>query len=74
MPQRNLHNFTVKIIAMSNIVIILSLLAVAAALALGLFNMMRGGPPNRSQALMRWRVGLQFAAVVIVVLFVWLKR
>jgi len=59
---------------MSNIIIALALLAVATVLVLGLFNMMRGGSPNRSQNLMRWRVILQFAAIVIAVLVLWLKR
>ena len=40
--------------------------AVAVVLFLGLFNMMRGGNPNLSQKLMRWRVGLQFVAIVII--------
>jgi hypothetical protein len=31
----------------------------------GLFNMMRGGSPNTSQMLMRWRVILQFVAIVV---------
>ena len=46
--------------------------AVAAVLAMGLFNTWRGGDPNLSQRLMRWRVGLQFVAIVIImsVLFV----
>ena len=39
--------------------------AVALVLLLGLFNMMRGGSPNRSQQLMRWRVMLQFVAIVL---------
>ena len=39
--------------------------AVAIILVLGLVNMMRGGSPNRSQLLMRWRVILQFTAVVV---------
>ena len=38
---------------------------VAIVLLLGLWNMMRGGPANTSQKLMRWRVGLQFVAVVV---------
>ncbi len=42
-----------------------AVIAVAVVLVLGLVNMMRGGSPNRSQMLMRWRVILQFAAVVI---------
>ena len=59
---------------MSNFVIVLALAAVFAVLMMGLFNMMRGGSPNRSQNLMRWRVGLQFLAIVIVVLVMWLQR
>jgi hypothetical protein len=39
--------------------------AVALVLLLGLVNMMRGGPGNRSQLLMRWRVILQFIAIAI---------
>ena len=39
--------------------------AVAVVLVLGLINMMRGGPPTRSQQLMRLRVLLQFLAVII---------
>lgn len=42
-----------------------AVLLVAAVLLLGLFNMMRGGPANRSQLIMRWRVILQFGAVII---------
>ena len=41
-----------------------ALIAVLAVLLAGLWNMMRGGSANRSQLLMRWRVGLQFLAVV----------
>jgi hypoxia induced protein len=40
--------------------------AVAVVLLLGLWNMMRGGNPRRSQILMRWRVGLQFLAIIII--------
>ncbi len=39
--------------------------AVAVVLLLGLWNMMRGGPANKSQMFMRWRVGLQFVAIVV---------
>jgi hypothetical protein len=45
--------------------------AVALVLLLGLVNMMRGGSPNTSQKLMRWRVLLQFVAIVIAMLAVW---
>lgn len=45
--------------------------AVALVLLLGLINMMRGGSPNTSQKLMRWRVLLQFLAIIIAMLAVW---
>lgn len=41
------------------------LIAVAVVLLMGLRNMLRGGNPGRSQTLMRWRVILQFVAIVI---------
>lgn len=44
----------------------IALAAVAIVLGLGLWNMMRGGSASRSQTLMRWRVGLQFLAIIIV--------
>jgi predicted MFS family arabinose efflux permease len=44
----------------------IALAAVATVLLLGLWNMMRGGSPNRSQMLMRWRVVLQFIAICLV--------
>ena len=47
--------------------------AVAVVLVLGLLNMMRGGNPNRSQTLMRWRILLQFAAIIIVMGVIWFK-
>lgn len=45
--------------------------AVALVLLLGLVNMMRGGSPNTSQKLMRWRVLLQFVAIIIAMIAVW---
>ena len=42
--------------------------AVFIVLLLGLWNMMRGGSPNRSQKLMRWRVILQGIALLLFVL------
>jgi di/tricarboxylate transporter len=42
-----------------------ALAAVAIILILGIFNMTRGTSPNRSQTLMRWRVILQFVALVV---------
>jgi NADH:ubiquinone oxidoreductase subunit H len=43
-----------------------ALAAVAIVLLAGLWNMLRGGNPNLSQKLMRWRVILQFIAIIIV--------
>jgi hypothetical protein len=48
--------------------------AVAIVLLLGLVNMMRGGSPNTSQKLMRWRVVLQFVAIVIIMAAIWATR
>jgi hypothetical protein len=48
----------------------LAVLAVFVVLILGLWNLTRGHSPNLSQKLMRWRVGLQFVAIVIIMLFV----
>ena len=45
--------------------------AVAIVLFLGLGNMMRGGSPNTSQKLMRLRVLLQFAAIIVIMVTVW---
>jgi hypothetical protein len=50
------------------------LIAVAGVLVLGLWNMMRGGSPNRSQRLMRWRVILQFIAIVIAMAAIYFAR
>jgi len=47
--------------------------AVAIVLILGLLNMMRGGDPSVSQKLMRWRVGLQAFAIVVIMLVIWWK-
>jgi hypothetical protein len=48
--------------------------AVALVLLLGLANMLRGGSPNTSQLLMRWRVALQFVAIVIIMATIWLMQ
>jgi hypothetical protein len=48
------------------ILVPLALAAVAIVLGLGLYNLARGGSPERSQELMRWRVILQLVALVIV--------
>ena len=40
--------------------------SVVLVLLAGLFNLLRGGPPNLSQKLMRGRILLQLIAVIIV--------
>ena len=57
----------------TNVTILTAICAVAFVLGLGLFNMMRGGSPNLTQKLMRWRVGLQFGAVVLIMFVLWLR-
>ncbi|HEU0018017.1 MAG TPA: twin transmembrane helix small protein [Methyloceanibacter sp.] len=47
-------------------IIPIALAAVALVLFAGLWNMLRGGSPNLSQTLMRWRVVLQFIALCLV--------
>ena len=56
---------------LSAYVVPVAIAAVAVVLMLGLYNMLRGGSPNLSQTLMRWRVILQFIAVIIIMLTVW---
>ena len=56
---------------LTNILLPVALAAVAVVLLLGLLNMMRGGSPNTSQRLMRWRVLLQFATIVLAMVAVW---
>ncbi len=51
-----------------------SVLAVFGVLLAGLFTMLRGTNPNLSQTLMRWRVALQFVAVVVILAVFWLRR
>jgi len=52
----------------------LAVIAVGVVLVLGLGTLLRGSSPNLSQKLMRWRVGLQFVAIVLIMLTVYLTR
>jgi hypothetical protein len=54
-----------------NYLVPLAVAAVAVVLLLGLWNMLRGGSASRSQNLMRWRVLLQFAAIIIMMAGLW---
>jgi hypothetical protein len=55
----------------SNMAVAAAIAAVAVVLVLGLVNLLRQGAGNRSQTLMRWRVGLQFIAIVVIVIVLW---
>jgi heme/copper-type cytochrome/quinol oxidase subunit 4 len=57
-----------------NMLSFLAVAAVAVVLGLGLFNMMRGGSPNKSQTFMRWRVMLQFVAIIVLMGALWLTQ
>jgi hypothetical protein len=57
---------------LSTIIVPIAIGAVAIVLLLGLANKMRGGSPNTTPRLMRLRVLLQFVAIVIIMLTIWL--
>jgi hypothetical protein len=59
---------------MSHYAVPAAIVAVAIVLVLGLVNMMRGGSPDRSQKLMRMRVLLQFAAIIVIMATIWIMR
>ena len=59
--------------SVSNYLVAAAVAAVFVVLLLGLFNMLRGGSPNLSQKLMRWRVGLQLGAIVLIMGVLWLR-
>lgn len=58
----------------ANWMLALIMVAVLAILWLGVLNMARGGTPQRSQKLMRWRVVLQALALILVMAILWLGR
>jgi hypothetical protein len=51
-----------------------ALVAVSLVLLAGLWNMLRGTNPGLSQTLMRWRVVLQFVAIVVMMVLVYLFK
>ena len=59
---------------MSHIAVPIAVGAVAIVLLFGLVNMMRGGSPQLSQRLMRLRVLMQFIALIIIMLTIWIMR
>ena len=58
----------------SRLLIWAAVLAVFFVLLAGLWNMLRGTSPNLSQTLMRWRVGLQFLAILLMMTLIYLWR
>jgi hypothetical protein len=55
-----------------NIAIALALLFVVVVLGMGLWNMMKGGPGNTSQKLMRLRVAGQAVALLLLLVALFL--
>lgn len=52
----------------------IAVFAVLIILVLGLRSMLKGDSPNLSQKLMRWRVGLQFFAILVIMTYVFFGR
>jgi hypothetical protein len=59
---------------MSHVLVPIAIGLVAIVLLLGLVNMMRGGSPHLSQRLMRLRVLMQFIALIVIMLTIWVMR
>ena len=58
------------------IIVAIAVLAVLAILMFGIGGFARGGDFNRKHAnrVMRWRIIAQAVAIVLVLLFVWIRR
>lgn len=52
---------------LTNALVGVAVFGVFVVLIAGLVNMLRGGSASTSQKLMRWRVGLQFIAIIIII-------
>ena len=59
---------------MSHVLVPIVIGAVAIVLLFGLVNMMRGGSPHLSQRLMRLRVLMQFIAIIVIMLTIWIMH
>ncbi len=59
---------------LGNILVAAALIAVLFVLLAGVVNMSRGGNSRLSQVLMRWRVGLQFLAILIIMGVLFFRR
>jgi Hypoxia induced protein conserved region len=60
--------------ALSQYVVPVTVGIVFLVLVAGLFTMLRGNNASLSQTLMRWRVGLQFLAIIVIMLAIYFKR
>ncbi|MEM1306288.1 MAG: twin transmembrane helix small protein [Pseudomonadota bacterium] len=49
-------------------------LVVLGVLVAGLWNLLRAGSGSVSQNLMRWRIGLQFGAIIVAMLIFWITK
>jgi hypothetical protein len=58
------------------IVVAIACLMVLGILLFGIGTFGKGGEFNRKHAnkIMRWRIGAQFVAVILILLFVWIRR
>ncbi len=56
-----------------NLLVGIAVGAVVFVLVAGFYNMFRRGDANRSQILMRWRVGLQFVALIVAMIVIYAK-
>jgi hypothetical protein len=56
-----------------NLFVGLAIAAVVLVLVLGLINLLRGGSPDLSQKLMRWRIGLQLFAIIVIIGVLWFR-
>jgi ABC-type anion transport system duplicated permease subunit len=56
--------------------VVAAVLIVAGILLFGIGTFGRGGEFNHQHAnrIMRWRIGAQFVAVLLILLYVWLRR
>jgi hypothetical protein len=52
----------------------IAVFAVLIILVFGLRSMLKGDSPNLSQKLMRWRVALQFFAILVIMTYVFFAR
>ncbi|OUS04438.1 hypothetical protein A9Q96_15975 [Rhodobacterales bacterium 52_120_T64] len=57
-------------------IIILACIAVLGVLMLGVGSFAKSGEFHKKYAniIMRWRIGLQFLAVVLIMLYIWLRN